>query len=67
MNFGCSDGFDRWMLDEEQRLRDVVQRMVIKIQMAMVWFEWWNCLQDGQCCPFTFGSCILYFGREGVP
>ena len=55
------------MLEEEQRLRDVVQRMVIKIQMAMVWFEWWNCLQDGQCCPFTFGSCILYFGREGVP
>ena len=26
-----------------------------------------DCLLDGQCCPSAYGSCTLYFGREGVP
>ena len=29
--------------------------------------EWWNCLQDGWCCPLTCGSCTLYFEREDMP
>ena len=37
--------------------------------------EWWKRFRwfglsggmDGLCCPFTCGSCTLYFGREGMP
>ena len=34
VDFECSDGFDRWMLDKEQDLRDVVWRMVILVKMT---------------------------------
>ena len=65
MDFGCYAGIDRWMLEEEQELRNVMQRLVIQVQM--VWFEKWNCLQDSWCCPFNCGGCTLNFGRERVP
>ena len=50
--------------DEEQELRDVVWRMVVDVQI--VWFERWDCLQDGWCCSFTCGSCTLYLEREDM-